>query len=204
MGTMTPLSVMGGLLEFGFAPASTLLMGPGLLAEWFCSPFKVSALVWAKSACDPIAPALIAAAAAPKSERRPTDGLSFSRIVVVSFPVFGEQHIVLRPWGACGKIVFPLARTFPGLGMGSQSNKRHRGESGGRHTAPKMSRLATVFETPIVALHWGTAVSEVRVESPCGSFSGSSTSRPENSRCEADAGFKRPDSIYSGVWIPAR
>src|SRR6478752_3046811 len=65
MGIVSPLSVIGGRFELGFAPARTLLIGPGLLAEWFCSPFRTCACVWANVLRNPIAPVLIAAAAAP-------------------------------------------------------------------------------------------------------------------------------------------
>src|SRR5262245_26705667 len=60
IGRMTPLSVAGGLFEFGFSRARSALVGPGSLAERFCSPFNTSALVSPKAVLNPIAPALIA------------------------------------------------------------------------------------------------------------------------------------------------
>src|SRR5262249_36771464 len=71
IGRMTPRSVAGGLFESGFSLAIASLIGPGLLAERFDSPFNTSALVCPKAVL-PIAPALRAAAAAPSTVRRLT------------------------------------------------------------------------------------------------------------------------------------
>jgi len=67
---MTPRSVIGGRVVFGFDAAMALLTGPGFDTEWFVSPFKVCALVCARPTRAPIVVALKAAAAAPKKERR--------------------------------------------------------------------------------------------------------------------------------------
>src|SRR5262249_29498378 len=74
IGTMTPRSVAGGLFESGFSLAIASLIGPGLLAERFDSPVNTSALVCPNAGL-PIAPALMAAAAAPSTVRRFTSCL---------------------------------------------------------------------------------------------------------------------------------
>src|SRR5262249_59197066 len=81
MGRMTPRSVAGGLFELGFSLAMASLIGPGLLAERFDSPFNTSALVWPKAVLKPIAPALTAAAAAPSTERRLTSCCFVSLVI---------------------------------------------------------------------------------------------------------------------------
>jgi hypothetical protein len=41
--SLTPWSVGGGVLEFGFSSRRALFSGPGLLKEWSCSAFCVLA-----------------------------------------------------------------------------------------------------------------------------------------------------------------
>src|SRR6478672_3456622 len=83
IGRMTPRSVPGGLFDSGFSLAMASLIGPGLLAERFDSPFNTSALVCPKAVL-PIAPALMAAAAAPSTVRRLTS--CFVRCFIVDSP----------------------------------------------------------------------------------------------------------------------
>src|ERR1700688_4190426 len=47
MGTRSPWSVGGGVLEFGFWSRRVLFSGPGSLEEWSCSAFCVLAFSWA-------------------------------------------------------------------------------------------------------------------------------------------------------------
>src|SRR3984885_5560951 len=44
IGTTSPWSVGGGVLEFGFKSSRDLFSGPGSLEEWSCSAFCVLAL----------------------------------------------------------------------------------------------------------------------------------------------------------------
>src|SRR5258708_2557257 len=77
IGVTSPRSVVGGRYESGFKASRALLIGPGLVADRFPSPFATCSLVCPNPVTDPRAPALRAAAAAPKTERRPTESGEF-------------------------------------------------------------------------------------------------------------------------------
>src|SRR5580698_1567427 len=70
-GLTSPWSVAAGFSESGLRSAMDLLTGPGLLAEWFCSPAVMVARLCAEAkGVARTAPALMAEAAAPRKERR--------------------------------------------------------------------------------------------------------------------------------------